>query len=171
VDRRQPGQGQGLAGGNGRSLIADRKDEGAPGDRGPFVVRHAVVADADAIARVHTSAWQRAYRGILSSEFLSSLDWRERAVHWTELLERDLAGPNVTQVAVDRLGVVRGFLKAGTSRYEDAPAGTGEVYATTTNPRMRATGSAVRRRPVPPAETVSAQTMADSTAAFSKLSA
>jgi hypothetical protein len=37
-------------------------------------------------------------------------------------------------VAVDRLGVVRGFLKAGPSRGEDAPAGTGEVYAVYVDP-------------------------------------
>jgi ribosomal protein S18 acetylase RimI-like enzyme len=140
VDRCQPGQGQGLAGGNRRSLSADRLDEGAPGDRGPFVVRHAVVADADAIARVHTSAWQQAYRGILSSEFLSSIDWRERAVRWTERLERDLAGPSVTRVAVDRLGVVRGFLKAGPSRDEDVPAGMGEVYAVYVDPTVWGVG-------------------------------
>ena len=90
------------------------------------MVRVAVPADAGGIARVHIAAWQVAYEGVFSRDFLGSLDLEVRTGWWEALL---LRGARVTFVADGEEGVV-GFSLIGAS---DA-AGWGEVFAIYVDP-------------------------------------
>ncbi len=79
------------------------------------VVRPAVVADADAIGRVHVSAWQVAYRGLMPDELLDGLDAAARAEMWRERLETGEAVPLVVE---DEDGEVVGVAHVGPDRQQ-----------------------------------------------------
>ncbi|HEU4513758.1 MAG TPA: hypothetical protein VFR87_11695 [Nocardioidaceae bacterium] len=49
-------------------------------------IRPAAVEDAEAVARVHVQSWQVAYRAILPSTYLDSLDVAERSRTWQRIL-------------------------------------------------------------------------------------
>ncbi len=51
-----------------------------------LLIRRAEVADADAIGRVHVTAWQAAYRGLVPDDVLASLDATARAEQWRNAL-------------------------------------------------------------------------------------
>ena len=102
------------------------------------VVRRATPDDAAGIARVHVRGWQVGYRGLLADEVLDGLRVDERTSSWRERLTHPDPTGATTSVAVagDR---VLGFTSAGTSRDDDAPAGTHEVWALYVDPdRWRA---------------------------------
>ena len=132
-----------MAGGHGRGLIAMNDDEGAPEPRGPFVVRRATMGDAEPIARVHTSAWQAAYLGILDDEYLAALDWHERAARWVDLLGRN-DGATILVALVDAQVVA--FATGGRSR--DPEAVGDELYAIYVLPELwgRGLGSLLLER-------------------------
>jgi hypothetical protein len=44
-----------------------------------FIIRDAVLEDADAIARVSAESWRCGYRGILPDEVLAAIDVEKRA--------------------------------------------------------------------------------------------
>jgi GNAT superfamily N-acetyltransferase len=48
----------------------------------PMNIRLAQPADALAIARIHVSSWQSAYRGLLAQEYLDGLHPEDRAPHY-----------------------------------------------------------------------------------------
>ena len=99
-------------------------------------IRRAVPADATDIAQVHVASWKSTYPGIVSQEYLDSLDLQEFAARWTERL---LLPETLVLVAVAAEGVC-GFVSAGPLR-EPLPAtagpgeswvgdiGNGEIYA------------------------------------------
>ena len=101
----------------------------------PHDVRRAVAADAEAVARVHVAAWQSGYRGLLPDDLLASLSVRQRTEQW----HGRLAGAQdaTTWVAGEP---VLGFASVGPSRDDDAPAGTGELYALYVHPAAWRTG-------------------------------
>jgi ribosomal protein S18 acetylase RimI-like enzyme len=90
------------------------------------MVRVAVPADAAGIAGVHIAAWQVAYEGVFSGDFLGSLDLEVRTGWWEALL---LRGQRVTFVSDGPDGVV-GFCLIGASDDDD----WGEVYAIYVHP-------------------------------------
>lgn len=47
-----------------------------------MLVREMLPDDAGAIASVHTHAWQRAYHGVVDSDFLDKIDVRKRTDNW-----------------------------------------------------------------------------------------
>jgi ribosomal protein S18 acetylase RimI-like enzyme len=73
-----------------------------------MTIRTAGIADADAIAQLHTRSWQSAYRGILSDDFLQGpLSENRRALWHTRLSKSDAADQFVL---VDEQGeALRGF--------------------------------------------------------------
>lgn len=83
------------------------------------MTRWAVVEDASALADVHVSTWQRAYRGIFPDEFLDSLDRDRREAWW----RRFISGGARVHVIDD--GRVVGFCHAG----ESDESGWGEVFS------------------------------------------
>lgn len=93
-------------------------------------VRLAVLADAEAIARVQVVTWRAAYRGILPDKTLEELDEGFRAGKWREWLVRD----DITIVVTEHEGVVIGFASSGASRDEDARVGTYEIHAIYVDP-------------------------------------
>ena len=87
-------------------------------------VRPAQVADAPAIASVHVAAWRSTYRGLISDEFLDSLD----EVTYTQRWGRTLAeGSSRVYVASDGPEVV-GFASGGRERAGEGGF-AGELYA------------------------------------------
>ena len=96
------------------------------------MVRTASVADAAGIARVHIAAWQVAYEGVFSSDFLGSLDLEVRTGWWEALLLRE---KRVTFVA-DSGDKIVGFSLIGPS--DDT--GWGEVFAIYVDPAHWAKG-------------------------------
>lgn len=89
-------------------------------------IRLAALRDASAIARVHVSAWQTAYRGIIPDAFLDSMDLDARTAAWIERLQDAEKRACIFVAEVD--GAVVGFAAGGAER--DGVAGfDGELYA------------------------------------------
>lgn len=90
-------------------------------------IRPAAVADADAIAQVHITAWRETYPGMVPASVLASVS----LVRHAELWRSRLLGPTwrtSTFVATDAVGMVVGFGSCGPSQaalllYD------GEIYA------------------------------------------
>lgn len=82
-----------------------------------FRIRSAESSDSEAIARVHTSSWQSAYRGLLPDEWLDALRWEDRRKRWDSIL----SGANQTKVfvALNNQDEILGFASIGPSRDED----------------------------------------------------
>lgn len=101
---------------------------------GPVTARAATIEDTEAIARVHARSWQRAYRGIVSDDFLDGLSdqvWVER---WRTIFTEPQEG--VRTLVWDDGGEVTGFARIGPVRDPDPPApGWDEVYAIYLDPR------------------------------------
>ena len=96
-----------------------------------MIIRRSTVEDAGAIATIHVSAWQVAYRGVVPAQFLDALSVAERETRWRERL-RD--GAPAVWVATDD-DVVRGWICVGKSRDADADATTAELWAIYVDPR------------------------------------
>ncbi|HEY5925101.1 MAG TPA: GNAT family N-acetyltransferase [Kofleriaceae bacterium] len=88
-----------------------------------FVIRDAVLEDADAIARVSAESWRSSYRGILPDEVLVAIDVEKRAAKRREIL---MTGEGLHLVVHDE-GELVGFCDAGPDR--GGQPGRGEVYA------------------------------------------
>ena len=82
------------------------------------VVRLAVPADAEAMARVHVASWQFAYRGMLDDELLDGLNWRDRRKFWTRILRRPTI-PESANYVIEDDGLIVGFASVGPCRDED----------------------------------------------------
>jgi GNAT superfamily N-acetyltransferase len=73
-----------------------------------MTIRAAGLADAVAIAQLHTRSWQTAYRGILSDDFLQGQLPENRRVLWhTRLAESERADQFV--LVDEQGGAIRGF--------------------------------------------------------------
>jgi GNAT superfamily N-acetyltransferase len=73
-----------------------------------MTIRAAGLADAVAIAQLHTRSWQTAYRGILSDDFLQGpLPENRRALWHTRLAESERADQFV--LVDEQSGALRGF--------------------------------------------------------------
>jgi ribosomal protein S18 acetylase RimI-like enzyme len=102
---------------------------------GDLKVRPAELADAEAIARVHVDSWRAGYRGLLADEVLAGLSVAERELMWRKRLTGEDAQHDRRRVdvAVAR-GAIVGFVAAGPSQEQDAPARSGEIYAMYVHP-------------------------------------
>ena len=86
------------------------------------VTRVAVTSDAADIAKVQIRVWRLAYRGLVTAEYLASLDAKVRAAKWQQWLRN-----GNTIVSVDRRIV--GFCSVGKARDVDFNGSTGEMFA------------------------------------------
>lgn len=102
----------------------------------PIEITYARADDGRAIAEVHVRSWQHAYLGLLPEEFLATLSVEQRESWWRETL---LRGSPQVLVARDGQGLC-GFVCFGASRDEDAPFGTGEIWAIYLLPRVWSRG-------------------------------
>ncbi|MEN5148824.1 GNAT family N-acetyltransferase [Pseudomonas orientalis] len=92
------------------------------------MIRRALPSDASAIAQVHISSWQEAYRDLMPAHYLSGLTTTlaQREVHWSRLIA---AGESNVWVA-DLDKQIVGWISVGASRDGDAAgADAGEVMA------------------------------------------
>ncbi len=88
-------------------------------------VRPATLRDAKAIAQIHTTAAQAAYKGVIPDEQLKSFSVEKRQAYWREAIE--YCEPQV-QVAVEDDKIV-GFVGFDRSRDEKSRPTTGEIWA------------------------------------------
>ncbi|HXP64239.1 MAG TPA: GNAT family N-acetyltransferase [Steroidobacteraceae bacterium] len=73
-----------------------------------MTIRAAEIADADAVARLHTRSWQSAYRGILSDDFLQGPLAENRRMLWRARLSESVSGDQFVLVD-EQEGAIRGF--------------------------------------------------------------
>ena len=90
-----------------------------------MVIRRALIEDLHAVALVHVSAWQHAYRGIVPQAYLDQLSIATRAQKWVEILQQ--GGSDMLVAVVE--GHIVGFMSFGSSRSEPPVRGEAEVYA------------------------------------------
>ncbi|EIK60939.1 MULTISPECIES: GNAT family N-acetyltransferase [Pseudomonas] len=92
------------------------------------MIRRALPADAKAIAQVHISSWQDAYRDLMPAQFLSGLQatLARREAYWA----RSIASGESTVWVAEVGQQIVGWISVGASRDEDAvQAKAGEVMA------------------------------------------
>ena len=83
--------------------------------------------DAGPIARVQVDAWRTAYAGIVPTEYLAGLSYRDRESKWTAILSAGRPAES-NFVAETAGGGVVGFAGGGPER-ESTPTFRGEFYA------------------------------------------
>jgi GNAT superfamily N-acetyltransferase len=88
------------------------------------LVRQAEPGDAAGIAKVHVATWRTAYRGLLSHDFLASLNESAYAERWRRTLT---AAADRVYVAENADGVI-GFASGGRERAGEGGY-SGELYA------------------------------------------
>lgn len=88
------------------------------------MIRKATVVDAAAIATIHVKAWQVAYAGLISSDYLAALTVEKKTEFWKQKLAD---GRTLVLVALRKRETV-GWISAGASRDADAN-GAFEIYA------------------------------------------
>jgi GNAT superfamily N-acetyltransferase len=101
-------------------------------------IREAEARDAEILAQIHVRAWQEAYRGQLTDDYLDGLSVADRAEQWRGSLAHQRETWR-TWVAEDG-GAVIGWATTGPSEDADAEDRTGEVYAIYLEPDRVGTG-------------------------------
>lgn len=105
----------------------------------PIGIREAELKDAEPIATVHVQAWQTAYRGQLSDDYLDGLSAEERLPTTRSMIED---APVELRVWVAEEGnALVGFAVTGPSQDADADPKTGELYAIYLEPERVGTGA------------------------------
>ena len=94
----------------------------------PIILKPAAEGDARAIAEINVATWRAAFRGALPDAILDGLSIDKREAEFRKILSPSATSPARTEVAWEN-GEIVGFVVFGASRDEDAPAGTGEIYA------------------------------------------
>ena len=89
------------------------------------MIRRAVPADVDDLARNHVASWQEAYKGLIPEGFLDQLDVESRRGFFAEMIDRDA----MIFVAETNESVV-GHCWVGPARSEEG----GELYAIYVHP-------------------------------------
>jgi len=88
-------------------------------------IEPATLEDCRAVAQVHVTSWQHAYRRLLPATFLDALSVERRQEMWSEALA---TGAVQLYVARGDQGIA-GFIAFGACRDEDAPPRRAEVWA------------------------------------------
>ena len=103
-----------------------------------FAVRHAVEADAEAIAALHVRAWQWAYRGLLPAAFLEGLGKQvgRREQMWRRQLSE--AQPDRRVWVAERSGKIIGFCNATPA--QNGELATAELHTLYLDPAVVGTG-------------------------------
>lgn len=99
---------------------------------GGVVVRHATVADAAGIARIHVDGWRFAYRDLLPPDVLVGLSIEARTHFWENGLTHPV--PRAVTLVAEREGHVAGFCSCGPSLDRDAPETRGQLAAIYVDP-------------------------------------
>lgn len=88
-----------------------------------FTIDVPVLADADALAALHTRVWREAYTGIVPSFAYDDVSLGRRRTMWRRMLdpERERTVRERLRIGRGAEGAPVGFLMIGTGRDEDAP--------------------------------------------------
>ncbi len=103
-----------------------------------FMIREAVLADAEGIARIHVEMWQHAYRGLMPDELLDGLTVEQRLPMHVQRLTTP--PPRAHTLVADDGGAILGFCTVGTSHEPDASEQTGHLYAIYLDPAVQGKG-------------------------------
>ena len=93
-------------------------------------IRAATLEDAPAIARIHVSTWQEAYRGIVADEHLRNLSVEARQSMW----QASIAKGEPRVLVAHGMGDMVGWIAFDRSRDEGASAEAAEVWAVYVSP-------------------------------------
>ena len=99
-------------------------------------ISSAAFGDEHGIAQAHVSAWQAAYRGIVSEDFLDTMSVQERSARWAEVLRDSTCKLLVAKEGVETLG----FVSFGRSREAHAKPEDGEIWTMYVSPRSWRSG-------------------------------
>jgi ribosomal protein S18 acetylase RimI-like enzyme len=102
----------------------------------PVQVTPARIEDAAQVAAIHVAAWQVAYQGIFSEDYLGGLPVAPRESYWREAIS---TGASQLLVAKRNSSIV-GWVDFGASRDPDAPARSAEIHAIYVHPQHWSTG-------------------------------
>lgn len=102
---------------------------------GDVIIRTADAGDAGEIARVHIASWRGAYAGIVSADYLSSLDPAAHEPRWVENLRNGPRDGVQTWIAWSEDRAL-GFVSLGPSRDEDAARNEQEIYSIYLDPDL-----------------------------------
>jgi len=83
-----------------------------------ILVREAVEADVEGIARVHVQGWRESYKDFLSPEALAGLSVEERRRMWQGIFARP--DPQAKTLVAETGGEIVGFARGGPVRAENA---------------------------------------------------
>ena len=89
------------------------------------MIRRAVLADVDDLARNHIASWQQGYKGLIPQKFLDQLDLQSMKDMFAGMIDRD-----ATVLVVDSRDVIVGHCWIGPTRTKDG----GELYAIYVHP-------------------------------------
>ncbi len=106
-----------------------------------FTVRPPNPQDAARIGEVHVAAWRSAYVGLMSADYLASLDEKRSAERWTENLASPIDG--VTTLVGEIDGTIQAIATVGPFRDRrsvDDPSG--ELWMINVHPHAFGTGIA-----------------------------
>ena len=88
-------------------------------------LRHATLADATALAKVHVKSWHQAYHGIVPESHLKEFT----VEHRTEYFRKSLTGGAEETYVIEHDGQILGFLTLGDCRDPDMDhEATGEIW-------------------------------------------
>ena len=94
-------------------------------------IRAARSGDSKGMGIAHVRAWQAAYRGVMTDDYLDGLSVEERAAMW----ERAISAPAGPHVLVATVGdEVIGFASFGAEPNQSDGSGLGELYAINLDP-------------------------------------
>lgn len=88
-------------------------------------IRKTAPGDGQGIANVHINSWKTTYKGIISDDYLNSMDFEKRAESWEKIIE---SGDGLNFIAQNESGEIVGFASGGQEQTDD-PKYKGEVYA------------------------------------------
>lgn len=91
-----------------------------------FLIRSAILEDAEAIADIHVRAWQESYQGIIDQNYLDAISFSERFAFRKKILTHPKPA-QINLVAVQNNKIV-GFCDAGVA-FDASEAYRGEIYA------------------------------------------
>ena len=94
------------------------------------IVEQPQLADAEPIARIHTRAWQVAYRHLMPPAYLAELSIDRRAAAWLN----NLKDPSLKVLVARSPSTILGFAALSASRDADAASDVGELQAIYVDP-------------------------------------
>jgi ribosomal protein S18 acetylase RimI-like enzyme len=104
-----------------------------------ITVRRAACYDMKAVAQVAVDAWNNAYKGILSEEYLLRYDLEKRTASF-QIFFMEMEKENSSFFVAEKDGSVIGFAMCGKAR-DDLEPFKGEVYAIYVHPQQQRSGA------------------------------